>query len=70
MEREDGSLDGEIEQHWQKEKSGRILESPQLGLMQMIGLLQDADTRAEAATAAESSGQRVYAAACRVLEEK
>ena len=63
-------MDRAAEQRWQEGKAGRIIESHQLGLMQMIGLLQDAGTHAEAVTAAESSGQRVYAAACRVLEEK
>ena len=45
-------MDGAAEQRWQEGKAGRIIESHQLGLMQMIGLLQGASIHAEAVTAA------------------
>ena len=69
-QRDDRMTDEAIKQRWQEEKAGRILESRDLGLMQMIGLLQGTGTHAEETAAEESSGQRVYAAACRGLEEK
>lgn len=62
-------INDKMQQIWQKKKTGRIIESHELGLVQMVGLLQEDASHGEAAPE-ESSGKMVYAAACRGLEGK